>query len=157
MTQQKLTERHRDLASKGFISASKLEEMEAQNVSTREQLTRAAKNLSRTRIVSPVDGRVDNRMVSVGDWIDLGKPVFQLSTSENLRIRLPFPETAASRIKLGQTVTLSTPTAPDQVHEWQDRASAPGNWWRPRALSTPSSPSPTLATGNQAPRSTARW
>jgi RND family efflux transporter MFP subunit len=112
-SQRKLTERYRELARKGFISPSLLEGYEAQNVATREQYTRAAKNLSRTRIVSPVDGRVDNRMVSVGDWIDLGKPVFQLSTSENLRIRLPFPETAAQRIKVGQVVNLSTPTAPE--------------------------------------------
>ena len=112
-SQRKLTERYRELAGKGFISPSLLEGYEAQNVAAREQNTRAAKNLSRTRIVSPVDGRVDNRMVSVGDWIDLGKPVFQLSTSENLRIRLPFPETAAHRIKVGQVVKLSTPTAPD--------------------------------------------
>jgi len=115
VTQQKLTERYRDLHRKGFISPSKLEEVEAQNVSSREQLTRAAKNLSRTRIVSPVDGRVDNRMISVGDWIDLGKPVFQLSTGEKLRVRLPFPETVASRIKVGQPVTLSTPTAPGKM------------------------------------------
>ena len=115
VTQQKLTERYRDLHHKGFISPSKLEEVEAQNVSSREQLTRAAKNLSRTRIVSPVDGRVDNRMISVGDWIDLGKPVFQLSTGEKLRIRLPFPETEASRIKVGQPVMLSTPTAPGKT------------------------------------------
>lgn len=112
-SQRKLTERYRELAGKGFISPSQLEGYEAQNVSTREQYTRAAKNLSRTRIVSPVDGRVDNRMVSVGDWIDLGKPAFQLSTSENLRIRLPFPETAAQRIKVGQVVNLSTPAAPE--------------------------------------------
>lgn len=112
-SQRKLTERYRELARKGFISPSLLEGYEAQDVSAREQYTRAAKNLSRTRIVSPVDGRVDNRLVSVGDWIDLGKPVFQLSTSENLRIRLPFPETAAQRIKVGQVVKLSTPTAPD--------------------------------------------
>lgn len=112
-SQRKLTERYRELARKGFVSPSLLEGYEAQNVATREQYTRAAKNLSRTRIVSPVDGRVDNRMVSVGDWIDLGKPVFQLSTSESLRIRLPFPETAAQRIKVGQVVKLSTPTAPD--------------------------------------------
>jgi len=112
-SQRKLTERYRELAKKGFISPSALEGYDAQDVAAREQHTRAAKNLSRTRIVSPVDGRVDNRMVSVGDWIDLGKPVFQLSTSENLRIRLPFPETAAQRIKVGQAVNLSTPTAPD--------------------------------------------
>lgn len=112
-SQRKLTERYRELAKNGFISPSLLEGYEAQNVAAREQYTRAAKNLSRTRIVSPVDGRVDDRMVSVGDWIDLGKPVFQLSTSESLRIRLPFPETAAQRIKIGQVVKLSTPTAPD--------------------------------------------
>ncbi len=112
VSQQKLTERYRELAGKGFISPSKVEEIEAQNVSSREQLTRANKNLSRTRVTSPLDGRVDNRFVSNGDWIDLGKPMFQLSTSEALRIRLPFPETIAERIRAGQSVTLSTPTAP---------------------------------------------
>ena len=115
VTQRKLAERYRDLARKGFISPSALESYEAQDVAAREQYTRASKNLSRARIVSPVDGRVDNRLVSVGDWIDLGKPVFQLSASENLRIRLPFPETVASRIKVGQTVKLSTPTAPGSI------------------------------------------
>lgn len=114
VSQQKLTERYRELANKGFVSPSKVEEIEAQNVSSREQLTRANKNLSRTRVTSPLDGRVDNRFVSVGDWIELGKPMFQLSTSEALRIRLPFPETVAERIKVGQMVTLSTPTAPGQ-------------------------------------------
>lgn len=111
-SQRKLTERYRELASKGFISPSALESHDAQDVAAREQHTRAAKNLARTRILSPVDGRVDSRLVSVGDWIELGKPAFQLSSGDKLRIRLPFPENAAERIKAGQTVTLSTPTAP---------------------------------------------
>lgn len=114
MTQQKLTARYRELARKGFISPANLEGVEAQNVAAREQLARAAKNLARTRIVSPVDGRVDNRMVSVGDWIELGKPVFQLTTTGHLRIRLPFPETAAPRIRPGEAVTLTSPAAPDK-------------------------------------------
>ncbi len=112
VSQRKLTERYRELASKGFISPSALESHDAQDVAARELYNRGAKNLSRTRIVSPVDGKVDSRFVSAGDWIELGKPVFQLSTSENLRIRLPFPESVAQRIKPGQAVTLSTPTAP---------------------------------------------
>lgn len=112
-SQHKLAERYRELARKGFISPSALESYDTQDIAAREQHTRATKNLARTRIVSPVDGRVDNRFISVGDWIDLGKPVFQLSTSEKLRIRLPFPENAAPRIKVGQTVILSTPAAPD--------------------------------------------
>lgn len=114
LTQARLTERHRELAKKGFISPAKLEEMEALHVAAREQHTRAAKNLARTRIVSPVTGKVENRFVSVGDWIELGKPTFQLSTHENLRIRLPYPETAAGRIRVGQEVSLTTPAAPEQ-------------------------------------------
>lgn len=112
-SQRRLAERYRELAGKGFISPSALENYDAQDVAAREQYSRAAKNLSRTRIVSPVDGWVDSRFVSVGDWIDLGKPVFQLSTSDKLRIRLPFPENVAPRIQVGQVVTLTTPTAPD--------------------------------------------
>ncbi|MDD5330517.1 MAG: efflux RND transporter periplasmic adaptor subunit [Sulfuricella sp.] len=115
VSQRKLTERYKELAKKGFISPSALEGYDAQDVTAREQYARAAKNLARTRIVSPVAGRVDSRLVSVGDWIDLGKPVFQIAASEHLRIRLPFPESAASRIKVGQTVQLSTPTAPGKT------------------------------------------
>jgi RND family efflux transporter MFP subunit len=113
--QHKLTERYRELARKGFVSPSKVEEIESQNVASREQLTRASKNLSRTRVIAPLDGRVENRFVSVGDWIDLGKPMFQLSTSETLRIRLPFPETVAEKIRPGQAVALTTPTAPGKT------------------------------------------
>ncbi len=112
-TQQRLTARYQDLAKQGFISPSKLEEIEAQNIAAQEQYSRAAKNLARTRIVAPVTGRIDARFVSLGDWIDLGKPAFQLASSERLRIRLPFPETVAPRIHPGQTVYLSSPSAPD--------------------------------------------
>lgn len=114
LTQQKLTARYQDLAKQGFISSSKLEEIEAQNVAAQEQYTRAAKNLSRTRIVSPITGRVEGRFISQGDWIDLGKPTFQIISSQRLRIRLPFPETVAPRIHAGQSVYLYSPSAPDK-------------------------------------------
>ncbi len=113
LTQRRLTERYRELARQGFISPIKLEEVEALNVAAQEQHVRAAKNLARTRIVAPVAGRVEARLVSQGDWLELGQPAFQLATSERLRIRLPFPETAAARIRAGQTVYLTTPSAPD--------------------------------------------
>lgn len=113
-TQQRLTERYRDLAAQKFISPAKLEEMEALNVAAQEQHVRAAKNLARTRVVAPIDGRVEARYVSQGDWTELGKPVFQLATSERLRIRLPFPETVANRIQPGQTVHLTSPSAPER-------------------------------------------
>lgn len=117
LTQKRLAERYRELAGKGFISPTQLESTEAENVAAQEQHARAVKNLARTRIVAPVSGRIEQRLVSEGDWIELGKPVFQISTSEALRVRLPFPEGTSSRIKSGQQVLLSTPTAPGKTVE----------------------------------------
>lgn len=114
VTQQRLTARYQDLAKQGFISPSKLEEVEAQNVAAQEVYSRAAKNLARTRIVAPIAGRIDGRFIAQGDWIDLGKPTFQVTSSARLRIRLPFPETVAPRIKPGQAVHLFSPSSPDK-------------------------------------------
>ncbi len=118
-TQERQTERYRELVKKNFISPLLMDQTESQSIATREQLAaaktlleRAEYNLKRTRIVAPVSGRIDQRMISAGDWIELGKPLFQVATSDKLRIRLPFPEGAGARIKAGQQVLLTTPAAP---------------------------------------------
>jgi len=120
--QARQTERYRELVKKNFISPLLMDQTESQEIATREQLAaaraqleRADFNLSRTRIVAPVSGRIDQRMISVGDWIELGKPLFQIAGSDKLRVRLPFPEGAGARIKPGQTVLLSTPAAPGET------------------------------------------
>jgi len=40
-----------------------------------------------------------------------------VSNEEKFQIHLPFPETAAHRIRAGQPVKLSTPVDPDRVHD----------------------------------------
>lgn len=117
--QQRVVARDRDLIRKNFVSPAKLEDSEAQFVALREQLAsakaqseRSGYNLSRTRVSAPVSGRVDSRLVAAGDFVTVGKGMFQIATSDRLRVRLPFPESAAERIKPGLPVMLSTPTAP---------------------------------------------
>ncbi len=53
-----------ELDATGFSADAK--GLEALHVAAREQHARAAKSLARTRIASPVKGRVENRFVSVG-------------------------------------------------------------------------------------------
>lgn len=120
--QQRLTERYRELVKKNFISPLKMDETESQLTAQREQLAgaeaqlaNASRRLAKTRIVAPISGRVEQRMVSKGDYVDIGKPVFQLAAVENLRVRLPFPETLVNRIRPGLTIILTTPTAPDKA------------------------------------------
>jgi len=121
-SQQRVVARDRDLIKKNFVSPAKLDDSESQLVALQEQLAsakaqsdRAGANLSRTRVSAPVSGRVDSRMVSAGDYVGAGKAMFQIATSDKLRVRLPFPESAATRVKPGLPVTLSTPTAPDNT------------------------------------------
>ncbi len=117
--QQRVVARDRDLIGKKFISPAKLDDSESQLVALQQQLAsargqseRSGYSLSRTRIIAPVSGRVDSRLVAAGDFVTVGKGMFQIATSDRLRVRLPFPESAAARVKPGLAVVLSTPTAP---------------------------------------------
>ena len=120
--QQRTTERYRELIKQKFIAPLKLDEAESQLAALRAQLAaaqaqaaNAASNLSKARIVAPVSGHVDQRMVSPGDFVSVGKPMFQLVTADKLRVRLPFPESVVGRIHPGLTVYLSTPAVPGKT------------------------------------------
>lgn len=120
--QQRVTERNRELIKQKFIAPLRLDEAEsqlaalhAQLATAQAQLANAGSNLSKTRIAAPVSGRVEQRMVSQGDFVTAGKPLFQLVTADKLRVRLPFPESVAGRIRPGLTVYLSTPAVPGKT------------------------------------------
>jgi membrane fusion protein (multidrug efflux system) len=120
--QQRATERYRELIKQKFIAPLKLDEAESQLAALRAQLAaaqaqsaNAGSNLSKARITAPMTGHVDQRMVSPGDFVSVGKPMFQLVAAEKLRVRLPFPEGVVGRIRPGLTVYLSTPAVPDRT------------------------------------------
>lgn len=117
--QRSLVERYRKLVDEKFISPTAMEKEESQLVALREQLVAAQsqlegaqRNLQRTRVKAPVAGRVEQRLVSVGDFVPVGKALFQIATSRNFRVHLPFPETIAPRLRIGLPVRLSSPAAP---------------------------------------------
>lgn len=115
--QAKLTQRYRELTRQNFMSPVKLEETESQLVALQQQLSaariqlqQANRNLNKGTITAPSNGRVEQRLVSVGDFVAIGKPLFQLASTQNsVRVILPFPETAAGQIRRGLKVLLSAP------------------------------------------------
>lgn len=118
--QKRTVERSRQLVAENFISSSALEDAEAQLAvlqaqlsAARAQLASAGDAVGRGRVLSPVDGQVEQRMVAPGDYVTVGKPLFQIATSRDLKIRLPYPEGLADDILPGQEVRLATPTVPD--------------------------------------------
>lgn len=117
--QQRQVERYRQLVQENFFSVNALDEVEAQLTALRAQLAaarsgvdRARNNLDRTAVRAPASGVIAERLVSPGDYIGAGNPLFHLSTDQMLRVVLPFPEVLSSRLAVGQTLRLRVPTAP---------------------------------------------
>lgn len=122
LNQQRLVERYQKLVQQGFVSETALDNAESQLAAYREQaraaqaqLEAAERNLARTNIVAPITGRVEQRMVAVGDFVTVGKAVFQLTSSQTVRVHLPFPETLAAQLRPGLRARLSTPTSPGKT------------------------------------------
>ena len=117
--QERVVERQQQLAQKGFISQNAADDARAQRDALREQLAaaRARGDMSRrsqgkARVVAPFDGVIETQVASVGDYVKVGDPLFQLVSSRRLRAHLPFPESAAARLKKGQAVILTSPQQP---------------------------------------------
>lgn len=119
--QKRIVERNQRLVQSNFISQNAVDDAVAQEKALREQLAGARsqlaqieRNIGKTRVVAPMDARVETQIVAVGDYVKVGDPLFQVVSVHRLRAHLPFPERIAPQLKLGLEVRLTTPTAPDQ-------------------------------------------
>jgi len=119
--QQRQVERNRQLMERSMVSESAVDDamaelraLEGQLAATRAERSQAERNIERTRIKAPVDGRIESRQADVGGWAALGSPLFQIATDQLLRAQLPFPEYITDRLHTGLTVELISPVARDQ-------------------------------------------
>ena len=120
--QDRIIANQQKLVEKAFISQNALDESIAQGKAVREQLAGARARLDanrnalrKTKVVSPIDGEIEVQIVAPGDYVKLGDAMFQLVGTQRLHAHLPFPESAASRLKVGQLVRLTSPLVPDFV------------------------------------------
>lgn len=124
VNQQAIVERYAKLVEEKFISGvtmegavSSLDALKEQMEAARAQLSLAERRLGKTRITAPISGQVEQRMVSVGTFVDVGRPIFQIASSGELKALLPFPETVSDQIKTGLKVRMSTPADPTRPVE----------------------------------------
>lgn len=120
--QERLLARQQELVQKNFISKNALEDATAQRDALKSQLASArnraalsAANLGKTRVLSPLDGVIETQIVSPGDYVKLGDPLFALVSNGKLRANLPFPETIGNRIKPGMAVRLQSPMSGESI------------------------------------------
>ena len=121
--QAKTVARSQALVNKNFISQTAVDNDIAQQKVLQQQLEGAKAHAgsinhdsSKTRVVAPVSGIVEKRLVSVGEFVRIGDPIMQIVSKQRLRAHLPFPEQIAALFKAGLKVRLTTPTS-DKVVE----------------------------------------
>ncbi|PCI39221.1 MAG: efflux transporter periplasmic adaptor subunit [Rhodospirillaceae bacterium] len=114
------TGRLRNLVRKKSATQASLDDAEAgfgalkaEMLSAQVRLKQAKRNVAKAEIVSPVSGRVDDRRISVGDYVQIGTPLFHITARDHLKVRLPFPESLSSKLRTGLPVQLISPVAPD--------------------------------------------
>ena len=115
--EERRVERYRDLKTRDMMPEERLDDAEAQLAVDRASLDAAQARLAKTELVSPVDGVVEERHVSVGDYVQTGGALITLTDTVDLRVELPFPETVGHLLSAGQSLYLESPIAPGMIIE----------------------------------------
>jgi RND family efflux transporter MFP subunit len=84
--------------------------------SKRAQLSLAQKKLSDTQVRSPIDGSVEARLVSAGEYLKLGTPIFRLVNDRPIRMLGEVPEFYAASLAPGLAVELAVDGRPGKVY-----------------------------------------
>ena len=83
-----------------LLRRPQLAEAEASQAAARAALERASRNLQRTEIRAPYDGRVRSKSVDLGQYVTAGSPVAQLYAVDFAEVRLPLPDQEAAFLDL---------------------------------------------------------
>lgn len=68
-----------------------------------------------SRISAPFDGQLGRRMVSVGDFLNVGEALFELTSTERLRLEFSLPEKYLRAVSIGQQIEFSTASFPGEL------------------------------------------
>jgi RND family efflux transporter MFP subunit len=120
--EKRRVDRYRDLKTRDVMPQERLDDAEAQlavyqasMAAAQARLAIVEDRLRKARLVSPVNGVVERRHVSVGDFAKVGQPLLTLTDTEALRAELPFPETVGPQIRPGQQLFIESAVAPGLV------------------------------------------
>ncbi len=121
--QRRLVQRYRKLAADKFISPTMLDQSEAELATLIQskrasvaEYARARLNVAHTAVRAPISGQVQQRFVAAGDYVKAGTRLVDIVAGGQLTISLPFPETKADVIRVGQNVRLSLPAGGRVLH-----------------------------------------
>jgi membrane fusion protein (multidrug efflux system) len=129
---------------KAILASLDVEEvqLEAQVRAAKAQAALAQNNVGYTRIVSPVNGLVGQRLVRPGQFVNIGTQVIAVVTLPEIWVIANYKETQMTNIRLGQAATVHVDAFPDL------KLTGHVDSWSPGTGSTFALLPPDNATGN---------
>lgn len=119
---EKRVERLQTLSDRNLSSQTQLddarEQLEAYRADHKAavaQLAIVEDSLAKSRVVAPVSGVIQRRLIATGDFVSRGQALFEITRPERLQAWLPYPETVALEIRIGQTAKIHSPLTPGTV------------------------------------------
>jgi RND family efflux transporter MFP subunit len=109
--------RGRELLRGNIISVQEYESMQTAVAVAEAQLDSLNVSLHHRRVRSPLHGSVVKRLVSVGEYVRPGTPLFDLVDDDPLVLRGDVPERFAQEIAVGQPVQIKVDAYPDTVFD----------------------------------------
>jgi len=109
--------RGRELLRANIISPQEYESMQTAVAVAEAQRDSLNVNLNHKRVRSPLTGSVVKRLVSVGEYVRPGTPLFDLVADDPLKLRGDVPERFAQEIATGQPVQIKVDAYPDTVFD----------------------------------------
>lgn len=99
-------QRNKDLREKGLISEGDFEKIQYELEALQASYNLASLELDYTQIRAPISGVISERFVKLGNTIEIGAPVFRVTSFEPLVAYLHIPEREYRQIASGQPVKI---------------------------------------------------
>lgn len=117
-------ERKKKLISNGVIGQYDLDDAQTQvslNQAVKEKirakLSQSEKALKDTRVITPIEGIVSERLVSVGEYVKIGADLVKIVDLNPLKLSFTLPEKHAGEVKINQKVEITASPYPGETFE----------------------------------------
>lgn len=111
---EKLSARNLSSQTQLDDAREQLEAFKADHKAAVAQLAIVEDSLTKSRIVAPVSGVIQRRLIATGDFVSRGQPLFEITRPDQLQAWLPYPEAVALKIRIGQQAKIYSPLTPGE-------------------------------------------
>ena len=118
-------ERQKRLHEQGFLSEEDFSNATYQIEQLKLRQEEAQRELSYTEVRAPISGTVTRRQVSLGDFVTINQPLFELVDFDSLVARVFVPERDLVHLHERQEARLSAPSLGEAVYEGSIERIAP--------------------------------